>query len=193
MKHTLTSKNKRYNIRKTSLLYIIFTLLTLFLFRGFIYRATIVYHPLGTREIYALQDSTILKQIPIDRSIRDINKNIAIAQKFTNKHLSFSFGNAPFMPEEAFHQQEANCIGYAALYCATLAYLNENGSLTESYEIRHLYGKLYFMGFDLHRLFKSTFFKDHDYVEIINKSTGKKIYIDPGLSDYLWIQYVSSQ
>ena len=167
-------------------------LLILFLFRGFIFRATIVYHPLGTREIYPLQDSTILKQIPLDVPIGDLEKNMIIAQKFTNKHLSFSFGNAPFMPEDVFHQQEANCIGYAALYCATLAYLNENGSLTESYEVRHLYGKLYFMGFDLHRLFKSAFFKDHDYVEIINESTEKKTYIDPSLSDYLWIKHVSS-
>ncbi|MCG8330209.1 MAG: hypothetical protein MI974_21095 [Chitinophagales bacterium] len=168
-------------------------MLILFLFRGSIYRSIIVYHPLGTREVYPLQDSTILKKIPLNSSIGDIDRNMSIAQKFTNKYLSFSFGNAPFLPEDVFHQQEANCVGYAALYSATLVYLNENGSLTESYEVRHLYGQLYFMGFDLHRLFKSPFFKDHDYVEIIHKSTGEKRYVDPSLSDYLWIQHICTQ
>ena len=41
-------------------------------------------------------------------------------------------------------------------------------------------------------MFDSSYFKDHDYNEVIDLTTGKKTYVDLTVNDYLWIKEVSS-
>jgi len=52
-------------------------------------------------------------------------------------------------------------------------------------------GKLDLFGENIHSYIKSPFFKNHDFVIIMNITTQEKIIIDPSLYDYLMIEKVT--
>ena len=89
--------------------------------------------------------------------------------------------------------KKANCIGYSSLFNSIGNYIIRKQKLTDKYEFIHLIGELDFFGFNIHNLFDSLFFKDHDFNEIKNKLTGEKKFVDPSLRDYLRIEYVRSK
>ena len=88
--------------------------------------------------------------------------------------------------------KKANCIGYSSLFNSIVEHLIKEQNAENDYRARHLIGRLEFVGFDLHQLFKDPFFQDHDYNEIENIHTKERIYVDPSLSDYFRINRVSS-
>lgn len=67
--------------------------------------------------------------------------------------------------------------------------INEN-KLQSELKVEHKIGKIEIFGIDIHQYFKSAFLKDHDFNEIKNLNTGKSIFIDPSLSDYLYIDRI---
>ncbi len=52
-------------------------------------------------------------------------------------------------------------------------------------------GQLYFLGTYVHPYFHSPFSKDHDFVIIENKTTGEIFAVDPTVSDYLFIVFIT--
>ncbi|GGG62573.1 hypothetical protein GCM10011378_43400 [Hymenobacter glacieicola] len=43
----------------------------------------------------------------------------------------------------------------------------------------------------MHKYFNSAFFKDHDFVTIENKRTGKVYAVDPTIDDYLSVDFIT--
>jgi hypothetical protein len=68
--------------------------------------------------------------------------------------------------------------------------LNQHLSEYEGAFAYQAVAKLHFFGFDLHRLFDSPFFKDHDVVVIKAKGGEVLRVIDPSLYDYTLIESV---
>lgn len=84
----------------------------------------------------------------------------------------------------------ASCIGYSAFYSAVLEFLLSEQGEAEMYEVNHVKGRLELFGVDIHQFFRSPFFKDHDYNEIMNKETGERILVDASVEDYFYIHRV---
>jgi len=89
--------------------------------------------------------------------------------------------------------KKANCIGYSALFNSIGNYLIRKQNLSDKFEFSHLVGKLNVFGFNIHNLFNSPFFRDHDFNEIKNNLTDEKTFVDPSLRDYLRIENVTSK
>lgn len=164
----------------------------IFLFKGEIYRIFIGYKSVGERAGNEIQNSDLLQLLQANKhdSIEEI---IDFARKTTNEHLAFSTGNCSRNANEVFEDGKANCIGYSALFNAIVSYQIKQQNLEKKYRTKHLVGKLEFLGFDLHKLFENSFFKEHDFNMIEHIPTGKRIYLDPSVSDYLRIDEVRSR
>lgn len=85
-----------------------------------------------------------------------------------------------------FRESTAHCVGYAALNASLLDYFYKS---TE-YEISHVRGRVYFLGFDLTKLSKSKFWRNHDFVRIKNKHTNHVYYSDGPIFEYLRISRI---
>jgi len=96
-------------------------------------------------------------------------------------------------PNKVWSDKKANCIGYSALFNSIVNHLIVQQDQERLYKARHLKGQLYFLGINVHPLFDSPFFKDHDFNEIENRMEGVKIYVDPSVSDYLGIKEIRSK
>jgi hypothetical protein len=165
------------------------------LFRGFLYRISVNYLKVDTRNNITLNDKKLIKEI--DNRTRDrilsIEEIIELSNKITSEKLDFTFNKVTSNPNLVCKLEKANCIGYSSLFNSIGNHIVEKQNLTEKYEFKHLVGKLEFFGLDIHKLFNSPFFKDHDFNEIRNKQTNEKKYVDPSLRDYLRIENVRSE
>ncbi len=116
--------------------------------------------------------------------ISDLDLEIMINEtlNYTNK-LSFAYNND-------YYKKKANCSGYAFTfqnYFNSLA--KERNSIYRAFHVR---GVIYFLSFNINRLFKDPFFKTHYYIEIKNMKTNETIFIDPSLYDYTGIKFIKS-
>lgn len=59
--------------------------------------------------------------------------------------------------------------------------------LDKRYRVEHLFGQLHIGSFNIHQLFDSPFWKDHDIVRVTDLEEGSMIYIDPTLYDAIGI------
>jgi hypothetical protein len=170
------------------------SILILIIFRGFIYRLTMKYRDIGTRKEIVITHKDLIEIIEVKAANRTINieEIIEIAYEITNEVLEFTGDQASNNPNVLIKSNQANCVGYAAMFNSITNYLIKKNTLEREIEATHKIGELNMMGLNLHKLFKSSFFKDHDFNEIINKKTGKVISIDPSVSDYLWIKRVAT-
>ncbi len=167
----------------------------LFIFRGPIFRTLIHYSETGTRKHINIDDAQLIENI--EASIGDPNMTfeqlVKLSSKLTNDRLSFTFLAASRDPNQVYQSKKANCIGYAALFNSILNFIIEKKKLNETYQVQHLIGKLDLLGFDLHNLSDDAFFKEHDFIRIKNKKTGKDLFVDPSIGDYLLIDYVNAK
>jgi hypothetical protein len=161
----------------------------LFLFRGFVFRLLVCYTVAGEREnIELIHSRTILEIDSLQMDIAlDLKGVVGIAGEITDKRLLFYTENVSSDPNVVAEKGKANCIGYAALFQAAGEYILKNKNLKSRYEIKHLIGKMQLLGWDLHAVFSSPFFRDHDFNVILDKETGETLYFDPSLHDYLGI------
>ncbi|QHI36063.1 hypothetical protein IMCC3317_14160 [Kordia antarctica] len=166
----------------------------LFIFKGFLYRNLVAYTKIETRKNYAITNKNIIQSIEKYTNDEEltIDDIIEISNKITSKELEFTLHETSNNPNLNFETNKANCIGYSSLFNAVGNYILQQQNLSETYEFRHVVGKMKFLGYDIHNIFKSPFFKDHDYNEIINKKIGAKHYVDPSLYDYTWINRVTA-
>ncbi|MCL5246605.1 hypothetical protein M4I21_12340 [Cellulophaga sp. 20_2_10] len=169
--------------------------LLLILFRGFIYRKSVHYTQVKTRNNISLTNKTLTKSIDkeLKNKILNIDEIIELSNQITSKKLSFTFGKASSNPNLVHGVTKANCIGYSALFNSIGNYIIAKQKMTDTYEFEHLVAKLDFFGIDVHKAFNSPFFKDHDYNEVKFKKTGESKFVDPSLSDYLKIRYIKSE
>ncbi|WP_160112287.1 hypothetical protein [Aquimarina sp. AU58] len=122
-----------------------------------------------------------------------IEEIIALSNRITSEKLKFTFNKVSSNPNSVSEFKKANCIGYSSLFNSIGNYIIRKQKLIDKYEFIHLVGELDVFGFNVHDLFDSPFFKDHDFNKIEYKQTGKKKFVDPSLRDYLRIEYVASE
>lgn len=165
------------------------TLLLLFFFKGFLYRQTINYTPIKEIEIIPLRAKKVIIAIEAEAKNKPLNlQTIAvISSNITNQFLQFTFERASNSPNQLAHTGKANCVGYSAMYGAVADYLITKHDLSDQIEVKHMVGKMDFLGLDLHQFFTSSFYKNHDYNIIENKTTGTIFLIDSSLNDYLYL------
>ena len=116
-----------------------------------------------------------------------------IADKITKEELKFTTNRASNNPNELINTNQANCVGYSAMFNSIANYLIRKYKLQNEIKSEHKIGQLELFGINLHQFFESPFFRDHDFNEITNKISGEKIFIDPSVSDYLRIKRVAKK
>lgn len=169
--------------------------LVIIVFRGWIFQKSISYTQIGTRKEIKLQDEKLIAQLglAIYKDSLSMDEIIEIARTKTNENVAFTTEKSSKNPNEVLKTGSANCIGYAALFNSILNYFIKKQQLEHKFKANHVFGKVYFLGIDLHQFFDTPFLKDHDYNEIVNLKTSKKYYIDLTVSDYLRIHEISSK
>ncbi len=175
--------------------YIGIIIILLILFRGFLYRTLVNYSKIEIRNNIELTDKNLIEKIneQTENKTLSIEEIIELSNRMTSEELNFTFDKISSNPNLVSELKKANCIGYSSLFNSIGNYIIGKQKLTDKYEFKHLVGKLDFFGLDIHKLFNSPFFKDHDFNEIKNKLTNEKIYVDPSVRDYLRIDNVTSE
>ena len=166
-------------------------------FRGPLFRATVTYHPIRERAVIRLVDPVVEHGI-YSRMLRDkpadIQGQVDVALAETSYRLEFTTRLASADPNNFWPEESpANCVGYAATFCSLLCVELDSAGLSDRFEVRHNVGKLTFLGFHLHSLFRSPFFADHDYCTVRDRTTGETWHVDPTVHDHLRIRYITAR
>ena len=169
--------------------------LVIILFRGHIYRALVNYREIGIREPVRVTNKDIIREINnrIDDRKLDLEEIANISQEIAKDKLKFTFKKTSHNQNVVYDMGEANCMGYSSLCNAIGNFIIKKQKDEDRYVARHIYGKLEIFGIDLNGLFKSNFFKTHDYNEIREYKANRSIFFDPSIGDYLKIKKVSSK
>lgn len=170
----------------TLFLFLILLLGGIFIFRGDIYRFAVAYKDDGGRKSYRVKDKNLAAYIEDNvpsNQAKDIESVIDLSQRITAEALLFSLDARENDPNKTVLLGRANCVGYTAFAAATADYLIDRYKLSEVWEVKPVKGKLYLLGYDMHKQTKNKSFKDHDFVIFRNKITKREICIDPTLFD----------
>ncbi|MGC4128837.1 MAG: hypothetical protein QM564_04595 [Bergeyella sp.] len=159
---------------------LVFVLLAVVIFRGFLFRKFVKYESVGTRGIFLVIDEEDTFKS------KNINEIIDYSLNKTARKLEFTFDNQT----KPLITGKANCIGYCDYFSSRMNQILENNDMKD-WKISHEIGKLEVFGIDIHQYFSSPFFKDHDFVTVENIKTGEKISIDPTVYDYFKIDRIS--
>ena len=164
------------------------------LFRGWFYRHLVTYKSVGFRTNYLAKDKNLTEYI--DSSIdeqtdADIEEIIRLGLSITSSQLNFTANKNDIDPNKLINSKTAHCVGYASFFATTCNYLLKKYNLADKWIAKPQIGQLYFLGTNIHKYFKSSFFKDHDFVKIENKETGESIAVDPTINDYLYIDFIT--
>lgn len=168
-------------------------LLLLVLFRGWVFQILVTYHPISEKKTYSISDKQLTQFIDSQPVSSNAEKTIQQSLRLTANQLRFTSGKNFTDPNQLFYSKTANCLGYAAFFNTTCEALLKKAKLENRFRVKHLRGKLTLLGFDLHRLTDSPFFRDHDFNVVEDLETGKKIYVDASTYDVLGIGIVSGK
>lgn len=163
------------------------------LFRGWIYRSLVTYRSAGTRVTYTVTDPALAAAVA---ACADGDNNPGVQQvlddalQLTADKLYFRSSNTSGNPNELIRSQRAHCVGYAAFYAAVCNELFRKHAMQDNWVAQPQIGQLFLFDTNIHTYFQSTFFKDHDFVTIENKTTGEVFAVDPSLYDYLYVERV---
>ena len=166
-------------------------LLLAMLFRGPLFRA--LFHFERLQEIrsagagagasrsfaHAAEDVPPLVQSCVDAALEE-----------TAEALSFTTRPAPNTAAAARARGLANCVGYAALFRQCCEQRLARSGLSADWHVLHLRGLLHCGGSNVHHVFTSPFWKDHDICGVENSATGQRIFVDPSLFDMTGIRRV---
>ena len=169
---------------KHSLLVLIGLIVLLWLVRGSVYRKVVRYEVLRVRTVpvvaWKVDGSGSSTAFGIDEVISSALDSTADRLHFTTDRSS----NDPLkLPAGS----GANCIGYAAVFRSVFQGLAQREGLSERYSHDQVVAQLYMGKYNVHELFSSPFWKDHDIVRITDKNTGDHVYVDPTLYDAVGI------
>ena len=176
---------------------LLFIAFLLFLTKGVIFRNIFVYEVIKTKDIIELVDENIIKIIDseIDRhpeGVDDIEIVQQICNKVTSRILKISFSKAPTNPNKLFENENANCVGYSALYSSIFKFISKKYGVVEMYYPEHCVGKVKLLGYDVHKYINDPFWKNHDFVIVMNGYTAiVPRGIDPMLYDFIGIEHVN--
>lgn len=165
-----------------------------FLFRGWFYRHLVTYKSVGLRTNYPAKDSKLVNCINASADKQTgpgIEQIIQLGLSITSKQLNFTSDKNDIDPNKLITSRTAHCVGYASFFATTCNYLLNKYNLTDTWTARPQIGQLYFLGTNVHPYFHSSFFKDHDFAIIENKTTGQIYAVDPTINDYLGIDFVT--
>ena len=164
------------------------------LFRGWFYRNLVTYKSVGLRTFYVATDENLIEYIEasIDKQDDpDIWQIIKLGLSITSKKLNFTSDKNDTDPNKLITSKTAHCVGYATFFATTCNYLLDKYNLEDAWIAKPQIGELYFLGTNVHQYFSSSFFKDHDFVTIENKTTGEIYAVDPTINDYLLIDFIT--
>lgn len=164
-------------------------------FRGQLFRACVTYVPLEQIKLQnrASDFRSATKESPKDPLASTIEQQIIQALRYTSSQLYFTTESSSSDPIQLLQTRDANCIGYGNFFLHQLECQLEIVGIADDYELQQWRGKLYFLGWDIHNLFKDSFWKDHDFNIIVDPVNGKKMAVDATLYDYFRIHTVRLQ
>ncbi len=174
---------------------LVVSVLVLVLLRGPVFRFMVSYYSIGKRPTVEVTNTKLIAEIDAasrDKDL-DVEEVVAIADEVTSSTLRFSKGRVSNNPNELIENGNANCIGYAAMFNSVVNHLIQKHGLQDEIAAEHHIGQLYCFGVNLHPLFDSPFFADHDFNRVIYKKSGETLWIDPSLSDYSGISRVTGK
>jgi len=166
--------------------YFLIIVISVILFKGLLYNLLFSYHSVGTRNYTPFTPPP--GKVPFAKNASHACK---ITREYVNQNLQFSSQSKSQNPNDLLNTHEANCIGYTALFTAYYNWLADANNLNS--KAKHHIGKIHLFKFNLHQLFNTPFFEDHDFVIISDSVTKSQKAIDPTISDYLDIDYVSTR
>ena len=163
-----------------------------FLFRERLFRALFHFEGLHERSpVNAEHQASALPLTPLADRTNDVGACIDAALEETADALSFTTGHVRNDAASALKTGTANCIGYAAVFKDRCEEQLARAALSDEWRVRHMRGLFYCGSFNVHRLFSSPFWKDHDICLVENRHTGERVYVDPSLFDALGLRRVS--
>ncbi len=164
------------------------------LFRGWFYRHLVTYKSVGPRTNYSATNDKLVDYINTradESADPDIEPIIKLGLSITSERLNFTANKNDIDPNKLITSKAAHCVGYAAFFAATCNALIVKHKISDTWAAKPQIGQLHFLGTNVHSYFHTPFFKDHDFVVIENKATGQTFAVDPTVSDYLWIDFVT--
>lgn len=176
---------------KWPLFIVLLVIVTAFLFRERLFQA--FFHFDALLERYPAHAGVHAPTRPLlspTNGTKDVGACIDIALEETADALTFSTGPVHNDAASALRTGTANCIGYAAVFQDLCTEQLLQAGLSDEWRVRHMRGLLYCGSFNVHRLFSSPFWKDHDICVVENRPTGERIHVDPSLFDALGIRRV---
>jgi hypothetical protein len=179
---------------KRAILAILILTTVAYLFRGWLYRNIVTYYTTGIRTNYSVTNDELSNHIDSISALQNdlnIKQTIALALSITSNQLIFSTSKNDNDPNDLINSKIAHCIGYASFFTTTCNYLLKRNDLVGNWIAKPQVGELYVFGINIHDYFKSSFFKDHDFVTIENEKTGQIFAVDPTVHDYLHIDFIS--
>jgi hypothetical protein len=159
-----------------------------------VYRNVVIYKSLGQRQNYLATDKKLVQYFEANTSDKkDTTIKYIIRQSLsaTSQKLNFTASNNDTDPNKLINSKTAHCVGYASFFSTTCNYLLHKNNLSKNWVAKPQIGQLYFFGTNIHKYFSSTFFKDHDFVTIENKTTGEIFNVDATVNDYLGIDFIT--
>ncbi|MBX2874006.1 MAG: hypothetical protein KTR30_17955 [Saprospiraceae bacterium] len=167
----------------------------LLVFRGQVFRLCFVYVPIEQVQFPDKSDTfrTRVKESIAIQPTASPQKHIALALRYTAQHLSFTTASSSSDPIQLLKRPKANCMGYANFFEHCLRHQLRKTAVEENYELQQWRGKLHLFGWDIHSLFQSPFWKDHDFNIIIDNTSGQQMAVDATLYDYFRIRSVRLQ
>lgn len=161
--------------------------LLLFLFRGPAYRTLTNYTLVNYRTIdvspaqglQAISNSLYLKS-------DDLKEFVLNAQDYTTRTLQFSARNSGSSALATLRSGQANCVGYARVMADLI---QRNADKFPEMTVRHGVAKISVLGFDLHQLTDTPFWRDHDVV-VVEDGDSRRMVLDPSLADYTGIWWI---
>ena len=166
------------------------------LFREPVYRKLVMYQSIGLRKNYPLTNKQFVNYIDAhtkNLKTPEIEQIIKSALSITSKQLNFTSDKNYIDPNKLFESKTAHCVGYGTFFATTCNYLLKKHKLSENWIAKPQIGQIHILGVNIHKYFDSPFFKNHDFVTIENKTTGKVYAVDPTVNDYLNIDFISYQ
>ncbi len=165
-----------------------------FLLRGWMYRNLVTYKAIGPRQSYTVSDKKLIEYIEkrsIGEKDLDVKGIIKISLSITSDQLVFTADKNDSDPNQLIQSKKAHCVGYSSFFAATCNYLLTQQHLSDTWTATPYVGQLFLLGHNIHTYFSSSFFNNHDFVLIEDKTSGELYAVDPSVHDYLYIDFVS--
>ena len=172
---------------KKTFKYTLLFLLALFLSRHWLFEKTVRFLPISEQPNYIVSDSLLYRFLAAPKPEKEIEDIIRQAVDMTAGQLKFASQNTATDPNISFYGRRAHCVGYAAFFATTFNFLIKKNMEENNWRAKHVRGKIYFLGIDMHQFSDSPFFRDHDFNVVENRRTGEQYIVDASVRDVLGI------